>query len=93
LPKRTATKRVVTSSRAPNASTIHSQIAFDWPITVLAFTALSVEMSTKRSTPSSAARSAMFRVASVLLRTASIGFDSISGTCLYAAAWKTTAGR
>jgi len=28
-----------------------------------------------------------------LLRTASTAFSSISGTCLYAAAWKTTAGR
>ena len=33
------------------------------------------------------------RVPSVLLRTASIGFASISATCLYAAAWKTTPGR
>ena len=31
LPKRTATKRVETSSRCPNASTIHSQSAFDCP--------------------------------------------------------------
>ena len=31
-----------------NASTIHSQSAFDWPITVFGFTALSVETSTKR---------------------------------------------
>ena len=33
------------------------------------------------------------RVATALLRTASTGFSSISGTCLYAAAWKTTRGR
>ena len=33
------------------------------------------------------------RVPTALLRTASIGFSSISGTCLYAAAWKTTLGR
>ena len=92
LPKRTATKRVGTSSRAPYDSTIHSQSAFDWPITVFAFTALSVETSTNRSTPNSTATSAITFVASVLLRTDSSGFASISGTCLYAAAWKTTAG-
>ena len=44
LPKRTATNRVATSVRCPNASTISSQTAFDWPITVFAFTALSVEI-------------------------------------------------
>ena len=31
LPKRTATKRVGTSGRAPDASTIHSQSALHWP--------------------------------------------------------------
>ena len=61
---------------------IHSHSAFDWPITVLGVTALSVEMSTKTSVPDSAATSASVRVASELLRTASSGFASISGTCL-----------
>ena len=93
LPKRTATKRVATSARWPKLSTIHSQTAFDWPITVFGFTALSVETSTNRSAPNSTATSATVRVASVLLRTASSGFASINGTCLYAAAWKTTVGR
>ena len=92
FPKRTATKRVDTSSRAPYASTIHSQSAFDWPITVFGLTALSVEMSTKRLAPDSTAASATTWVASELLRTDSSGFASIRGTCLYAAAWKTTAG-
>jgi hypothetical protein len=50
-------------------------------------------MSTKRSTPNSTATSAVTRVASTLLRTDSTGFASISGTCLNAAAWKTTSGR
>ena len=44
---------------APYASTIHSQSAFDWPITVFGLTALSVETSTKRSTPNSTATSAI----------------------------------
>ena len=61
-------------------------------MTVFGFTALSVEMSTKRSTPNSTATSAITFVASVLLRTDSSGLASISGTCLYAAAWKTTEG-
>ena len=54
---------------------------------------MSVETSTNRFAPNSTAMSATVRVPSVLLRTASSGFASISGTCLYAAAWKTTAGR
>ena len=93
LPKRTATNRVETSPRCPHVSTIHSQSAFDWPMIVLGFAALSVETSTKRLAPNSTATSAIVRVPSVLLRTASIGFASIIATCLYAAAWKTTPGR
>ena len=92
LPKRTPQNLVVVSSRWPQDSTIHSQSAFDWPITVFALTALSVETSTKRFAPNSTAMSATVRVTSALLRTASSGFASMSGTCLYAAAWKTTAG-
>ena len=52
-------------------------------------TALSVEMSTRCSTPNSAASSATFRVPRTLLVTASAMFASISGTCLCAAAWNT----
>ena len=92
MPKRTATKRVGTSRRWPKDSTIHSQSAFDWPITVFGLTALSVEMSTNRSTSNSADSSATVRVATTLLRTDSSGCVSISGTCLYAAAWKTMVG-
>ena len=82
LPNRTATNRVDTSARWPHVSTIHSASAFDWPITVRGFAALSVETRTKRLAPNSAATSATTRVPSVLLRTASIGFASISATCL-----------
>jgi hypothetical protein len=92
LPKRTATKRVEMSLRWPKASMTHSQIALHWPYTARGFSALSVETSTKRRAPNSTATSAITFVASTLLRTASIGFASMSGTCLYAAAWKTTVG-
>ena len=61
---------------------IHSAIAFEAPITVLGLTALSVEISTNRSAPATAAISAVTRVAIALFRTASSGFASISGTCL-----------
>ena len=75
------------------ASTAHSASAFEAPITVSGDTALSVDTSTNRFAPASPAAAATIRVATALLRTASIGFSSISGTCLYAAAWKTTPGR
>ena len=93
FPNRTPQNFVVASSLCPHDSTIHSQSAFDWPITVFALTALSVETRTNRLAPNSTAMSATVRVTSVLLRTASRGFASMSGTCLYAAAWNTTAGR
>ena len=64
------------------ASTAHSASAFDAPMTVAGLTALSVETSTKRSAPASPAAAATMRVATALLRTASTGFSSISGTCL-----------
>ena len=67
---------------SPAASTIHSAIAFEAPITVFGLTALSVEIRTKRSTSEAAAVSAVIRVAIALLRTASSGLASISGTCL-----------
>ena len=81
LPKRTEAKRVP-RCLCPAASTIHSAIAFEAPITVFGLTALSVEISTKRSTSEAAAVSAVIRVAIALLRTASSGLASISGTCL-----------
>ncbi|CAA9529218.1 MAG: hypothetical protein AVDCRST_MAG79-762, partial [uncultured Thermoleophilia bacterium] len=64
------------------ASTTHSESAFEAPITVWASTALSVDTSTKRSTPASRAAWARSRVASALFAMAAAGFDSISGTCL-----------
>ena len=53
-------------SRSADDSTIHSQTAFDWPITFFAFAALSVEISTKRSTPASIAASTSERVPRML---------------------------
>ena len=62
------------------------------PITFAGFTALSVEMLTKRLTPKSIAVFATLYVPKMLFLTASFGLSSISGTCLCAAAWKTTVG-
>ena len=94
LPNRTATNARRPSARWPYVSTIHSHSAFDAPITVCGLAALSVEMSTNRSTRRTRRRRRRGSASpSVLLRTASSGFGSIIGTCLYAAAWKTTSGR
>jgi hypothetical protein len=81
LPNRTVVKRVCSKRRCA-ASTAHSASALDAPITVAGATALSVDTSTKRLAPDSPAAAATMRVATALLRTASIGFSSISGTCL-----------
>ena len=81
------------AKRAVAASSANSASAFDAPMTVAGATALSVDTSTKRPTPSSPATCATTRVAIALLRTASTGLASISPTCLYAAAWNTTVGR
>ena len=51
-------------------------------MTVLGATALSVETSTNVLTPWSAAARVITRVAIALLRTASIGLDSMRPTCL-----------
>jgi hypothetical protein len=72
----------VSGWRRPAASATHSAIAFEAPMTVPGFTALSVDTSTNRSTPAAAAVSAVTRVAIALLRSASSGFVSIRGTCL-----------
>ncbi len=52
------------------------------PITLVGFTALSVEIITNERTPYSSARSARWNVASAVFLTASPGLASISGTCL-----------
>jgi len=55
-------------------------------------TALSVEIWTNSSAPTSRAASAMLRVPKMLFLIASQGLSSISGTCLWAAAWMITSG-
>jgi hypothetical protein len=52
------------------------------PITLVGLTALSVEISTKVSTPASSAASAVYQVATTLLCTPSMTFCSTIGTCL-----------
>jgi hypothetical protein len=56
-------------------------------------TALSEEIRTKRSAAQARAASAIERVPKRLLFRAWAGWSSMSGTCLWAAAWKTTCGR
>ena len=69
-----------------------SQIRLVQPITLVGLTALSVESWTNRSTSCSLALVSRFLVPSTLFFTASAGLISISGTCLWAAAWNTTVG-
>ena len=70
-----------------------SAIRFDPPITLVGRTALSVEIRTNRSVPTTAAASTTFAVPRTLVRNASCGWSSRIGTCLWAAAWNTTWGR
>ena len=81
LPKRTTVKRVA-GKRCCAASTAHSASALEAPMTVAGLTALSVETSTKRLASEIPAAPATMRVATALLRIASIGFSCIRPTCL-----------
>src|SRR5437588_12992067 len=69
-----------------------SATRFEAPIIELGFTALSVEIITNSPTPEDAAASARVFVPKTLFFIASPGFHSITGTCLWAAAWKTQWG-
>ena len=63
-------------------------------MTLVGLTALSVDTSTNFSTFASTAARPSTQVPNALLRTACQAFSSsISGTCLYAPAWKMTFGR
>ena len=62
------------------------------PITLSGSTALSVEIKTKRSAPAATAARAAFIAPRTLVRMASFGLASISGTCFSAAAWMTISG-
>ncbi len=90
LPKRTAVT-LVREERARSRTT-SSATRFVAPMTELGFTALSVEMRTKRRAPQAWAIRATFCVPNTLFFTASSGASSMSGTCLCAAAWKTYSG-
>ena len=90
LPKRTAEKCVALS--CSKLCTIISAMRLVAPMTLVGLTALSVEIITKRSTPNSLDTRARLWVPNTLFLTASQGLCSMSGTCLCAAAWKTTAG-
>ena len=61
-------------------------------MTLVGLTALSVEIETNSRTPCRSASCARSFVPKTLFLIASAGFDSIIGTCLWAAAWKITAG-
>src|SRR5690554_5743055 len=63
-----------------------SATRLDAPITLVGFTALSVEIRTKVSTLYFTLKSTMVLLPNTLVRIASLGFNSINRTCLYAAA-------
>ena len=90
FPKRTAAK--IVSLRTAIPSMISSEMRLVAPITLVGLTALSLEIKTKRSTPNSSAAFAVIHVPLTLFVTASQGFSSIIGTCLWAAAWKMVCG-
>ncbi len=92
----TLPNRTITNCVGPLASVWQTISAsrFDAPITEVGFTALSVDTSTSFSTCAATAARASTHVPQALLRTAAHAFaSSISGTCLYAAAWKIALGR
>ena len=84
LPNRTATQRVDDTSLAARHTCSASCLLA--PITLTGCTALSVEISTKRSAPCRKAAPATTCVPSTFTRTASRACGSSIGTCLYAAA-------
>ena len=69
-----------------------SQILFVVPITDVGFTALSVEIKTNLETSFLSQALITFNVPKTLFLIAEVELFSISGTCLWAAAWKTTSG-
>jgi hypothetical protein len=93
FPNRTETKTWSDVARLDAASTIISTMRLDAPITDVGLTALSVEMFTKCVTPYLSAIDTRLRLPTMLLKTASSGLSSISGTCLWAAVWRITSGR
>ena len=87
FPNRVVTNRVFPlisprSIASPKLCTYISAKRFDAPITLVGFTALSVEIITIMSTPYSTQKSATSLEPTTFTRTASQGFSSINGTCL-----------
>ena len=78
------------SIASPSDWTYISARRFVHPMMFVGFTALSVDTITIFSTSYSTHLSATFLEPATFTLTASQGFSSISGTCLYAAAWNTT---
>ena len=93
LPKRTDTNVWPGPALRAASCTRNSTMRLLAPMTDVGLTALSVEMLTKCVTPCLRASVMRLRLPMTLLNTASSGFSSMSGTCLCAAAWKTTSGR
>ena len=81
LPKRTIAKRVPFAVSCSACSTSSAK-RLDAPMMLVGLTALSVETSTKVSTPLSRAARAVRSVPRTLLQTPSMMFCSTSGTCL-----------
>ena len=77
LPKRTA-ENTVLDVRAYSCTTI-SPMRFVAPMTLVGFTALSVEMKMKRAAPNASAAFTTFKVPNTLLCSASRGHASMSG--------------
>ena len=91
LPNRVQLKEVLLCAAA-RLRTIISQRRLVAPITLVGFTALSVEIMMNFSTPYFSETRTMFQVPNTLFFTASEQLCSIRGTCLWAAAWSTTWG-
>ena len=106
LPKRTVTQRMAVFASPPMPAWVPAVRAatsrawqyisasrLDAPMTLVGFTALSVEISTIASAPVARAASATWRVPAALVSRPSNGFASTIGTCFSAAAWNTSSGR
>src|SRR5680860_1184037 len=70
-----------------NACATFSIMAFDMPMALTGYTALSVPRHTTLSTPFLFAASITFELPMTLVRTASIGKNSHEGTCLRAVSY------
>src|SRR5690606_24503342 len=86
FPKRVVINRVLQLLWFCNDCTYISAALLEAPITLVGFTALSVETITNFWTSYFTERFARLMVPPILTYTASCGFFSINGTCLYAAA-------